>query len=232
MSLYRDIVIADQMPVHMFAQMYIQLIFVAVSDLSSHYINLYWIYLRYGKKQVQKDVRPSFSNPGMTMTLRSPRYAILEIKLQDVSEAPLWLRQTLNDIGAESACFSSWRCLIEVAAQRVCYLILSKFVISFLDFSGFLTLHSRPSKSTNSRSFSGPTLDVSFCVYSFQYRLFVPTNQLVAYLEPSSCWCYCNLACGPRSSKMLWGHKTQGIGCLGLCGYRHMCTDYGSSNVL
>mmetsp|Transcript_23822 Transcript_23822/g.43199 ORF Transcript_23822/g.43199 Transcript_23822/m.43199 type:complete len:676 (-) Transcript_23822:120-2147(-) len=27
-------------------------------------------------------------------------YAILEIKLQDVSEAPLWLRQTLNDIGA------------------------------------------------------------------------------------------------------------------------------------
>ena len=28
------------------------------------------------------------------------RYAILEIKLQDVSEAPLWLRQTLNDIGA------------------------------------------------------------------------------------------------------------------------------------
>mmetsp|Transcript_535 Transcript_535/g.1462 ORF Transcript_535/g.1462 Transcript_535/m.1462 type:complete len:420 (+) Transcript_535:158-1417(+) len=27
-------------------------------------------------------------------------YAILEIKLQDVAEAPLWLRQTLNDIGA------------------------------------------------------------------------------------------------------------------------------------
>ncbi|CAE7490839.1 VTC4 [Symbiodinium microadriaticum] len=27
-------------------------------------------------------------------------YAILEIKLQDVSEAPLWLRQTLNDISA------------------------------------------------------------------------------------------------------------------------------------
>ncbi|CAJ1382666.1 unnamed protein product, partial [Effrenium voratum] len=27
-------------------------------------------------------------------------YAILEIKLQDVSEAPLWLRQTLNEIGA------------------------------------------------------------------------------------------------------------------------------------
>ena len=48
--------------------------------------------------------------------------------------------------------------------------LLSNFVISFLDFSGFLTMHSsdsRPSKSTNSRSFSGPTLDVSFCVYLF-----------------------------------------------------------------
>ena len=156
-------------------------------------------------------IRPSFSNPGMTMTLRSPRYAILEIKLQDVSEAPLWLRQTLNDIGAESACFSSWRCLIEVAAPRVCYIILSNFVISFLDFSRFLTLHSsdsRPSKSTNSRSFSGPTLDVSFCVYSLCLFLTTTWLILVVFLEPSSCWCYCNLACGPRSSKMLWGHKT------------------------
>ena len=46
-----------------------------------------------------------FSTPQITNKshLRSPRYAILEIKLQDVSEAPLWLRQTLNDIGAESA---------------------------------------------------------------------------------------------------------------------------------
>ena len=39
--------------------------------------------------------------------VRLKRYAILEIKLQDVSEAPLWLRQTLNDIGAKLACLVS-----------------------------------------------------------------------------------------------------------------------------
>lgn len=171
MSLYRDIAIADQMPVHMFAQMWIQLTFV-VSDLSTilyRFIQSIYltIYLRYGKKQVQKDVRPSFSNPGMTMTLRSPRYAILEIKLQDVSEAPLWLRQTLNDIGAESACFN------KIGAVFFPKWLFNQgvFVGPILSYPFSTRLFERPSKSTNSRNFSDSTFDVrflwSYCLVAF-----------------------------------------------------------------
>lgn len=56
--------------------------------------------------------------------------------------------------------------------------------------------------------FQWPDLGCEFLCVLVWYRLFVPNNHWVVYLEPSSCWCYCNLVCGPRSSKMLWGHKT------------------------
>ena len=124
-------------------------------------------------------IRPSFSNPGMTMTLRSPRYAILEIKLQDVSEAPLWLRQTLNDIGAESACFSSWRCLIEVAAPRVCYIILSNFVISFLTLFSVFDAAFQWFQAIQVHKFSKFQWPDLGCEFLCVLVMFVPNNHLV-----------------------------------------------------
>ena len=75
------------------------------------------------------------SVPRWFLDLCLARYAILEIKLQDVSEAPLWLRQTLNDIGAKLAClvdvFGGWQIgkLRNIVTLRLCAQCISSVAV-------------------------------------------------------------------------------------------------------